>query len=58
MVVVGEGGGGERIPYISHIGMCHPKAYGFAPFRSENGEWFCPFWSEIGYGIRGNFGGV
>ena len=31
----GEGGGGEGIPYISHVadvGMCRPKGYGFCAF--------------------------
>ena len=29
-------------------GMCRPKGYGFR----------APFWSGIGYGIRGNYGSV
>lgn len=28
-------GGGEGLPYISHIGMCRRKGRGFAPFRPE-----------------------
>ena len=28
-------GGGEVLPYISHIGMCRRKGRGFAPFRPE-----------------------
>ena len=38
---------GGVLPYISHIGMCRPKRWGFAPF-----------WSGIGYGFRGNYGSV
>ena len=30
----------------------------FAPFWSENGYKFCPFWSGIVHGFRGNLGGV
>ena len=29
------GGGGEVLPYISHIGMCRRKGRGFVPFRPE-----------------------
>ena len=28
------------LPYISYIGMCRPKGYGFEPFWSENGYRF------------------
>ena len=28
----------------------------FAPFRSENGYSFCPFWSGIEYGFQENYG--
>ena len=28
-------GGGEVLPYISHIGMCRRKGRGFVPFRPE-----------------------
>ena len=30
----------------------------FGPFWSEKGDTLCLFWSEIGYGFRGNYGGV
>ena len=54
-VGVGVGGGGVIPLLISHIGMCRPKVYiVLAPFWSE----FCPFWSEIGYGLQGNYGSV
>ena len=46
------------LPYISHIGVCRPKGYGFALFWSENGHGLCPFWSGIGYGFRGNYRNV
>ena len=36
------------LPFISHIGMCRPKGWGFVPFWSENGYRFCPYWSGIG----------
>ena len=38
------------LPYISLMGMCHPKV----PFLSENGYGLCTFWSGIGCGFRGN----
>ena len=40
--------------------MCCPKLKGrvFAPFCSENGYRFCPFWSGIGYDLRRNYGCV
>ena len=44
------GGGGSRLPYISHIGMCPPPGRVFAPFGSENGYILCPLWSGIGLG--------
>ena len=28
----GRGGGGVALPYISHMGMCRPKEYGFWAF--------------------------
>ena len=43
------------LPFISHIGMCRPKGWGFVPFWSENGYRFCPYWSGIGYGLQGNY---
>ena len=45
-------------PYVSHIGMCHPKGYGLAQFWSKNGYRFCPFWSGTRYGLQENYGGV
>ena len=30
----------------------------FAPFRSDNGYKFCPFWSGIGYRFPGNYGSL
>ena len=40
-----RGGGGGVLPYISYIGMCRPKEYGFELFFSENGYRFWPLWS-------------
>ena len=40
-------GGGEVLPFISHIGIW------FLPFWSENGYRLCSFWSGFGYGFRG-----
>ena len=34
-------------PLLSHIGMCCPK-----------GMVFAPFWSDVGYGFRENYGSV
>ena len=45
---------GGVLPYIWYIGMCRPKGMVFEPFRSENGYKFWTFWSDIGYGYRGN----
>ena len=33
-----------------------PQRVFFAPFRSEKEYKFCPFWSGVGYGFRGNYG--
>ena len=42
----GGGGGVGKTRYISHIGMCRPKGYGFWTFWSENG---CKFflWNRL-----------
>ena len=49
-----EGGGGRVLPYIYLIGMCRPKGLGFVSFWTENGYRLSLFWSEFGYGYRGN----
>ena len=48
--------GGRVLSCICLIGMCRPaqKGRGFTPFWSENGYRLCLFWSEFGYGFRGN----
>ena len=61
-----------RMHEFLHV-ICHPRGYSlilaiqvcaapsgrvFAPVWSENGYTLCPFWSGIGYGFWGNYGGV
>ena len=36
------GGGGDTLPYISHIGFCHHKGRVFVPFWSEDRHRLCP----------------
>ena len=31
----GGGGGGGLLPYISYIGMCHPKGYGWYGLKTD-----------------------
>ena len=38
--------------HVSHMGMCHPKGYGFCAFRSKNGYTLNAHFG-IGYGFRG-----
>ena len=49
---------GEVLTYISHIGMCRPKGWGFAAFWSENEYRLCLCFSGIRYGFRGNYGSL
>ena len=52
-----EGGGGGVLPYLNFIGMCRPIGAGFfAPFWTENGPTFCPFWFGIGMVFEGTTG--
>ena len=39
------------LPYVSHMGMCCTKEYGFCA-----GYRFCQFWPRIEYGFRGKHG--
>ena len=50
--------GGGKPPYISHIGMCRPKGYGFQAFWSENGYIPCPFCLESGMVFEGTTGAL
>ena len=43
------------LPYINHIGMHCPKGRVLGLFGLKT---LCPFWSEIRYGFRGNYGRV
>ena len=45
---------GGVLPCISRV-CAAPKGRVFAPFLSENGRRFCPFFFGIGYGLRGNY---
>ena len=45
---------GGVLPWISRV-CAAPKGRVFAPFLSENGRRFCPFFFGIGYGLRGNY---
>ena len=51
-------GGGGVLPRISHMGMYRPKEYGFCAVLVLNAYRLCPFWPEIVYGFRGNYGSV
>ena len=41
------------LPYVTRIGMCHPKGYAFVPFWSEKGYRLSPFWSRISVVFKG-----
>ena len=45
---------GGVLPCISRV-CAAPKGRVFAPFLSENGRRFCPFFFGIGNGLRGNY---
>ena len=48
---------GEGYSLILAIEVCAtPKVRVFSPLWSENACRLGPFWSEIGYGFRGNYG--
>ena len=54
---IGSRGGSEVLPYVSHIGMCNPKGYGWGGrFGLKTGIHFAHFGLESGYGFRGNYG--
>ena len=49
----GWGGGGEGLPYVSHVGMCRPKEYGFLRrFGLTTGIDFAHFGLESGIVFR------
>ena len=46
-------GGGS--PWYKPYWHVPPQRLGLGSLWSENGYRFCPFWSWIGYGVRGNY---
>ena len=48
-----------RTPLYKPCSMCHPKGYRLWAFLVwKQVDTFCPFWSGMGYGFRGNYGNI